>query len=165
MGTMVSATGDAAADATEQRKTSAGRTRVQTMTPGAINVVMREGGGTATGGAGRRGAKTASGVESSVNVVRVTGVTTRGGTVTPTLPVSPSPTKKQRAVSLRTAALREVLEHAGAKAVPMPPSSLRPLPLQHKHVKVRGQVELTSPKPTTEFSQLIRNFLVELQKR
>ena len=45
MGTKEGATGDAAANATEQRKTSAGRTGQQIMTAGAINVVMRRGGG------------------------------------------------------------------------------------------------------------------------
>ena len=93
--------------------------------------------------------------------VTMGGDTTRADKVA----VTPPKRKKRRSAGSGAEIVREALTRAGGMAVPPSPSSLRQPPLKHKNITIRAQVELSSAKPTVEFTNLVRNLLAELQKR
>ena len=87
-----------------------------------------------------------------------------GTAVTPPPKKAKHARKRKTASSLSAVALKAALTKAGATTVPASPPSIRHTLLKHRDVKIRGQIELSSAKPTAEFVQMIRNLLAEMQK-
>ena len=59
---------------------------------------------------------------------------------------------------------KAALTRAGSTTVPASPPLNPPRPPQTPQSKIRGQIELSSAKPTTEFVHVIRNLLAKMQK-